>query len=190
METTRDLRRRLGKLIARRNAALERLTGLKLEVVGAGRTANATEEARTHLQAVAQEVQHKAHSAVAAVVGRCLTAVFERPYALRIEFEKKRGKTEAVFFYERDGRRVRPGVASGGVMQVASLALRLASLVMTLPPADKFLTLDEPFLGLHKNNSPRVGALVETLASELDCQFLLATHSESLMFGKVVDLGG
>src|SRR5205085_6816592 len=125
-----------------------------------------TEAARRILQETAEKMQNKAHKQVAKVVSRCLSAVFEEPYELKIQFEQKRGKTEAEFVYIRNGNEVRPLVTSGGVLSVVGLALRLAGLMMNMPPARKLLILDEPLAGLSKTNLEKMGVLLETLSRE------------------------
>lgn len=140
------------------------------------------------LQQLAQQIQQKAHKQIAKVVSKCLSAVFKEPYELRIEFERKRGKTEANFIYLRDGYKVNPRLTSGGVRDVTALALRLASLVMALPPRRRLLILDEPFKGVSGENLQKVAVLLETLSQDLKCQFILVTHNPTLEVGKVIQL--
>lgn len=142
------------------------------------------EEAQGVLQELAQGVQQKANTQIAQVGSKCLSAVFENAYKLNITFERRRGKTEADFTYERDGRRLIPGVDSGGVLDVTSLSLRLASLAFSLPAGEKFLALDEPFRMVGDKNMQRVALLLEVLAREMGVQFLVATHNKSLDLGK------
>jgi DNA repair exonuclease SbcCD ATPase subunit len=147
-------------------------------------------EARDFLQRMAAAVETLAHHQVARVMSRCLSTVFDDPYELHIDFDRKRGKTEAVFYYTRHGRRINPHTASGGVRQVAALAGRLADLALSTPPARQLLVLDEPFLGVSDANMPKMGALVLALSRELGVQFVIATHSRSLRVGDVVEVQG
>lgn len=145
-------------------------------------------KAQDILQRLAEEVQTTVHRQVAAVVSRCLTAVFEEPYELRIEFDRKRGKTEATFVFYKSGNRVLPRVTSGAARQVVGLALRVVSLLMSNPPRRRLLILDEPFRGLSKENLQKMALLLEALSRELDMQFIVCTHDEELMIGEVVRL--
>jgi DNA repair exonuclease SbcCD ATPase subunit len=174
--------------VAKRQAAENAVAAEKDALKSALDAEAAASDARTFVQKVAQHVQHETHRQVGRVVSRCLTAVFPRRYELKIEFVKLRGKTEAKFVYECDGRRLDPRTNSGGVRDVTALALRLAELVLTLPPARKFLALDEPFVSLSAGNLQRMASLIESLSEELGVQFLVATHSDSLKIGKVVQL--
>ncbi len=167
------------------------VTSIKLEkesLAAAEESVKNLLEAQKILQNAAKAVQNKAHRQISRIVSRCLTAVFEKPYELRIEFEAKRGKTEAKFVYLCDGRISDPHTDSGGVMEVASLALRLAALTLTMPPARKLLVLDEPFVGISAGNLPKMALLLETLSKELDMQIIVVTHSNALEIGDQVQL--
>lgn len=145
-------------------------------------------QAQQHLQEIAQQVQDYSHSQIAQIVSKCLSAVFEIPYEFRIEFEKKRGKTEARFVYYQNGYRLSPLLTSGGVRNVTSFALRVASLVLSNPPMRRLLVLDEPFTGVDVCNRPKIKALLEMLAEEMGMQIIMITHDEELAIGKVVEI--
>lgn len=147
------------------------------------------EQARCILQEVSQAVQQMAHSRIAEVVSRCLEAVFDDPYEFRIKFDTKRGRTEAQLVFVRDGVEVDPMSASGGgVVDVASFALRLACLSLSRPPLRKLLVLDEPFKFVSQEYRRRIRVLLETLAKEMEFQFFFVTHIPDLQCGKVVSI--
>ena len=147
------------------------------------------EEAQQILQAVVQTVQREIHTRVASVVCRCLEAVFDEPYEFRIHFERKRGQTEARLVFVRDGAEIDPISASGGgVVDVASFALRLACLMLTRPPVRRLVVLDEPFKFVSKGYRPAVRAMLETLSTEMGVQFVVVTHIDELRTGTVIDL--
>ena len=148
------------------------------------------EEARKLVQIAAQAIQNKVHQKLSSVVTRCLKAVFgEEGYEFRINFLQKRGKTEAQLVFLRNGKEVDPTFSSGGgVLDVASFALRLSCLMLYKPPKRKFLSLDEPWKHLSSEYRPAVKTLIETLAKELDFQFLIVTHSPEFAFGNVVEI--
>jgi ABC-type glutathione transport system ATPase component len=143
-------------------------------------------EAQQILQNLAEKVQLTVHQQVARVVSRCLSGVFEEPYELVIEFDKKRGKTEATFAFYKGSNRVLPRVTSGGVRDVVSLALRIVSLLLSPDRPRRLLVLDEPFRGVSAENLSRVAALLDTLAEELDFQFIIVTHNQALEVGDVI----
>lgn len=161
------------------------------------KTATSTRRAQEILQACAERVQAKAHKQIVAVVTRCLRAVFgttgPNAYEFRIDFLRKRGKTEADMYFVKNGEREDPrdGVP-GGVLDVAAFALRVAEVLMQRPPVRRLLILDEPFKfpSLRRNYRERVKDLVTALAEELDFQFIIVTHDPVFEVGKVIDLGG
>ena len=149
------------------------------------------EEAQRLLQGIAQDVQQRSHEAVAALVTRCLKTVFgeEYGYEFRINFEQRRGRTEADLVFVREGKETDPATASGGgVVDLASFALRLSCLLLSRPAKRRVLVLDEPFRCLSKNHSSTVRELIETLAKECVIQFIIVTHDDQLACGKVIEL--
>ena len=147
-------------------------------------------EAQELAQAVALIVQQQAHDQIAKVVSRCLTEVFDEPYVFRIHFERKRGRTQARLAFERDGMEVDPMTASGGgIIDVASFALRLSCLVLNKPPLRRVLVMDEPFKYVSEEYRERVKILLETLAVEMSVQLILVTHITELQIGTVYEIG-
>lgn len=116
--------------------------------------------------------------------------VMRPAYDFRIEFVKRRNKTEADLYFERDGNRYEYGQVGGGVLDVAAFALRLASLVLRRPPVRKVLVLDEPakMLSERGGNLERFCDLLVTLADETGFQFIIVSHNQKLEIGKVVRL--
>ncbi len=147
------------------------------------------EQALQFIKDLVQSVQEQTHSKVSAIVTRCLGAVYDDPYQFRIELEQRRGKTEAFLVFERDGVVVDPSTASGGgVVDVASFALRLACILLHRPQVRRIMIMDEPFKFVDRQALPRVRKLLETLADELNFQFVLVTHIPELVCGEVVEL--
>lgn len=143
------------------------------------------------VQEIAEEVQNKAHKQIASVVSRCLEAVFgEDAYEFEIRFSRKRGKTEAQLVFVRDGQvREDPLREVGlGVLDVASVALRLSCLMLSLPRKRRLVCLDEPYKHLSKQYRPAIRDLLLVLAKEMGFQFILSTHSMEIAAGTVVEL--
>jgi hypothetical protein len=153
------------------------------------------EEAQQIIQLVSVAIQQEAHDKIASVVSRCLEAIFDEPYEFKINFERKRGKTEAVLTFVRGGMTLTDPLneAGGGVIDVAAFALRLACLVLERPVRRRLLVLDEPFSGIRGAvYRQRMRGLVETLASEFDVQFILNIDADvypEFMLGNVIELG-
>ena len=141
-------------------------------------------------QRIAAEVQQQAHAAIASIVSRCLSAVFHDPYEFRIEFERKRGRTEAKLSFHRDGIEVDPLDGSGGgVVDVAAFALRLACVLLHRPQLRPVIIADEPFRNVDADNIVRVRELLHRLAADLGVQLILVTHVAGLMDDDTIWLG-
>lgn len=171
-----------------RNHTLLRIEEETKALQAAREQVQATQKAQAFLQELAQAVQQQAIAHIASVVSRCLSAVFGGKYELEIQFVKVRGRTEAKLLYRKCGHFIDPDVDSGGVRELTALALRLASLLLVLPPTDRVLDLDEPFAGISATNMPKIAQLLKTLSEELGVQFIIRTHSPCLTIGKIVRL--
>ena len=151
---------------------------------------NAT-KAQKIIQIVAETVQKQVHKKIAGVVTRCLETVFgeDDAYEFEIQFEQKRGKTEANLFFVRNGKEIDPtGGAGGGVVDVAAFALRLSCLLLSQPARRRLLVLDESFKMLSETFRPAVRELLMALARDMNVQIIMITHSMELVAGKVVVL--
>lgn len=152
-----------------------------------------TNKAQQILQDIAKAVQEKVHTGIAKIVTRCIQTVFqddpEGTCEFQIKFERKRGKTEARLVFTRDGEEFNPiEEDSGGYVDVAAFALRLACICMEKPRRRKVLFLDEPFKFVSEEYRPYIGQLLLDLAKELDFQIVMVTHLTELQIGHVVRL--
>lgn len=185
-----DLRKIVDGKLADQRAAVSAHVAAQSAYMEAEDNLTEINEAHEIIQLVAQAVQQEAHSQIAGVVSRCMEAVFDEPYEFKINFDRKRGRTEAALTFVREDLEVDPLTASGGgVVDVASFALRLACLVLARPQIRRLLCLDEPFRFVSKDYRPRVRALMEGLAKEMNVQIIQVTHIDELRCGTVVELG-
>jgi DNA repair exonuclease SbcCD ATPase subunit len=144
-------------------------------------------EAQQILQHLAQATQQHVHNQIARIVSSCLSSVFDNPYEFCIQFERKRGRTEAQLRFRRQGLDMDPLTSSGGgVVDVAAFALRLACLLLHRPRLRKLLVLDEPFRFVSAEYRPRIRAMLEALATDTGVQILMVTHDEAYTVGKVL----
>jgi hypothetical protein len=183
--------RRVAELNVSFSRAISTVERETAALVDAERKLSSIREAQRIVQAVAAEVQREAHDRIASVVTRCLEAVFSDPYEFRIRFDKKRGKTEAVLELSRDGENFDDPLneVGGGVIDVASLALRLACVAISKPPRRRVLLLDEPWSNVRgEGNRLRTRRVLATLADEFGVQFVLNTDIPDYRMGQVVEM--
>ena len=162
---------------------------LKADLRDAEKQVDLARSAQEIIQFVAQAVQQKAHERIAKVVSSCLSSVFSDPYEFRIEFERKRGRTEAALRFVRRGLDVDPMESSGGGMiDVAAFALRVACLIMHRPRLRQILVLDEPFKFVSAEYRENVRSMLEKLSTDLGLQIIMVTHIDEIATGKIVRL--
>ena len=150
------------------------------------------EEARVIAQTVAQTVQQQAHNKISNVVTKCLQTVFNGKdrYSFKINFERKRGRTEADLILIKNGHEISDPLTgdSGGVVDIAAFALRISCLILSKPTLRRVVLLDEPFKYIDIDNRENAKILLETLSKDLGIQFIMVTHDDEFKIGKVIKL--
>jgi len=138
------------------------------------------EKAQALIQQVAKETQESLKFHLEDIVQLAIDAVFPGEYDFKVNFEIKRGKTEAQLTFLRNGVSIDPQDSSGGgVSDVCSFALRLA--VWSLGRTRKFIVLDEPFRLLSRDLRPKASEMLKKLSKRLKLQVVIVSHEENLV---------
>ena len=141
-----------------------------------------SEKAQAILQLVAKETQEQLEYKISELVSLCLSAIFDNPYKLVLEYEIKRGKTEANLLFKRSQNTIKPLLASGGgAVDVASFGLRLAIWSLKQPRNRNTIVLDEPFRFLSKQHQEKASQLLSEISSKLGLQIIMVTHNEEFI---------
>lgn len=154
-------------------------------------TKEALAEVAEATKALALQCQQQAKASLEQFVTRCLADIFpENRYRFEMLYERKRDQSEVRFLLvDDDGNTYEPLKANGGgVVDIIAFALRLATLVLSMPRPAQVLILDEPFRFISAEHRGRVAALLDSLASELGFQFIMVTHIPELARGNVIEL--
>jgi len=142
------------------------------------------EKARAILQLVAKETQEQLEYKISELVSLGLSAIFDNPYELVLDYEIKRGKTEANLLFKRGTNTVRPLLASGGgAVDVAAFGLRVAIWSLKTPRSRNTIILDEPTKHLSKGKnvySEKFGKLLSELSKKMGIQFIVVTHDKQI----------
>lgn len=178
------------ELSFRINHLKESLTTEEKALKKAEKTLTRSQDAQEILQHLAQAIQQRAHDKISEVVSHCLSAVFgDDAYTFKIEFERKRGRTEAHLRFVRGDLDVDPMTASGGgVIDVAAFALRIACLMLHRPRLSRVVILDEPFRFVSSQYQDGVRTMLEELSKEMGLQIIFITHNENLATGNIIEL--
>jgi len=141
-----------------------------------------SEKAQAIIQNVAKKTQAQLEFHISDIVSMALDTIFDNPYKFKIEFVLKRNKTECELLFEKDREKINPLSASGGgVVDIASFALRIALWTLQRPQSRNTIILDESFKFVSKDLLPRVGLLLRKLSQKLNLQIILVTHLSELI---------
>ena len=159
------------RLTRERTTLLERLTQEEESLVE-------WERARDLLVQVLLSTQGKVQSFVEEVATLALSTIYGNGYSFELDYDTKRNQVEATPWIVRDGERYSPrDEVGGGVLDVASLALRMALWAVTEPRPSATFLLDEPSKFLSEDLQADFGRMLSELGRMLGAQFVVVTHS-------------
>ncbi len=132
-------------------------------------------QAQKILQIIAKQTQDQIIFHISDIVTLALNSIFDEPYEFKLDFVEKRGKTEADIYFLKDNKKIDPMTASGGgVVDVASIALRIA--LWSLSNRSNTIIMDEPAKFVSKNYINRVAEMLKMLSTKLKLQLIIVTH--------------
>ena len=109
-----------------------------------------------------------------------LQAVFEEDYQFIIDFDIKRNKVEAKLSLKLRGEETDPkDSCGGGVLDVASFALRVVLWSIENPKSSNVIILDECFKFLH-GKMENASQLLKKLSKDLNIQFIIVSQLDEL----------
>lgn len=136
----------------------------------------AIEKAQAIIQEVAKSTQENLKFHIEDIVQMGLDICFD-DIKFVLDFELKRGRTEANIYFEVNDEKINPMDAfGGGVLDIVSFSLRVAC--WSLSNKDNTLILDEPIKNLDAENMPKAIELLKQLSEKLGIQFIVITHND------------
>ena len=174
-----EYRTRLQRLQGQRDRLKQDAQKYRAEAEKWTREALWSEEARVRMQTVAQDTQRQLEYHISEPVSLAQAAVFPDPYALKVVFDMKRGKTECSLAYVRDGREYRDVLFSvgGGAADVGAFALQVAALTLARPRPRMVLLADEPLKWLKGGDLPEKGAeMIGLVSRQVGVQVICISH--------------
>lgn len=154
----------------------KRVSELSTNLLLKNRELGRYERAIEIVKQVGLQTQKQLEFVLAEQVSMALAAVFDDPYQLVVNFQSKRGKTEAELLFSRRKLLVPPiGFVGFGAIDVAALALRLAYWTMkTSGKTRSVLLLDEPFARLKgQQANMRALSLLNEISKQLKIQIIM-----------------
>lgn len=138
------------------------------------------EKAQAFIQKIAKETQSKIRFHIEDIVQLALDTCFLNKYEFIIDFVVERNKTVAKILFKEHGKEIDPMNSSGGgVVDIASFALRLAA--WSLSKTRPIIILDEPFKFLSRDLHIRAGEIMRQLSDKLKLQIIMVTHNPSMV---------
>ncbi len=144
------------------------------------------EKVRLLLQEAAGHAREQGRRQVEYMVTQALQFVFGGNIAFKVVIEEKRDRPEAEFLvcssYGEDLRvETAPQDArGGGVVDVISLALRLALLHAFRPPVGGPVILDEPAKHVSEEYSSQVAHFLKSFSQSMGRQIIMVSHNQHL----------
>jgi DNA repair ATPase RecN len=138
--------------------------------------------ARDIVTEVLAATQQEVVDVIEDLVTLALRAVLDESYSFELELEVARNAASATPYVVINGQRYSPrGELGGTVVDVISLALRMAMWALSSPqPAGVFI-LDEPGKHISRDKQERFGRLIKQLSDLLDVQFLIVSHDAGII---------
>jgi DNA repair exonuclease SbcCD ATPase subunit len=139
-------------------------------------------KARALIQHAAQITQQNLEYHISHLISLALAAVWTDPYNFKVNFVKRRNKTECDLKLERNGEELDPVFASGGgVCDVVAFALQIAFLTMNKSNRKVFIT-DEPFSFLHSPTLQKnCSEMVKTISEKTGIQIIMVSDQSNII---------
>lgn len=169
----------------RKEKLIERLEESNEELNNVNRVTELLEQVTILFQKTSVFAREQAKVQIESLVTKCLQYVFNTNIKFVIEIEELRNKANAEFYIitEADEMviKTKPEQSrGGGVVDIVSLALRIAFLQIHKPPIDGPLLLDEPAKHVSDDYIYNVGDFLQQTSDMFNRQILMVTHNQHL----------
>ena len=136
-------------------------------------------------QKTSEFAREQAKVQIESLVTKCLQFVFETEIEFLIEIEELRGKANAEFYVVNESEntiiKTKPELSrGGGVVDIVSLALRIAFLQTHKPRIEGPLILDEPAKHVSNDYIYNVADFLKQTSDLFDRQIIMVTHDDHL----------
>lgn len=143
------------------------------------------EQVRLLLQKTAEFTRERSRQQIEQLVTNCLQYIFDSNLEFKIEISESRGRPEAEFFVvsniDGDKIKTRPQEArGGGIVDIISLALRVAMLQSSAPDIEGPLILDEPAKHVSEEYIVHVAEFLKQVNIMFGRQIIMVTHNRHL----------
>jgi len=139
-------------------------------------------EARDVANAAMMATQTKVKEFIEEIVSLAIQAVFGSDYRFIVNYQIKRGKSEAYLFVEKNGElRNIEDDEGGGMADVAALGLRAVLYALAQPRPRQLLVLDEPGTKVSVDKQAIFAEMLKKLSEVLNVELIVVSHSEDVI---------
>lgn len=170
----------------KKNALLAIRQGKQGELEACQKDSQLLDQVMILYQNTSQFARTQATKQIESIVTSCLQNIFPEPYQFQVELTEKRGMPHGDFYIETpygDGTiSTQPEFArGGGVVDIISLALRIAFLETTRPKITGPLMLDEPGKHVSTEFIENLGMFLSQSSKVSQRQMIMVTHNPHLL---------
>lgn len=117
-------------------------------------------------------------------VSLCLSIVFGDEYKLSIDYDIKRGRSEANISILKGEEKLDPkDEVGGGVIDVASIGMRLVLWLLSVPRTAPIFIFDEPFRFVSRDLTDKIVDMLREVCEVFGAQIIMVSHNEELIDG-------
>ena len=180
-----DLKGFIARETGKKEKLVEQLNDSKSEFVLISNNIELLEKVVLLFQKTSEFAREQAKAQIESLVTKCLQFIFESNIEFLIELEELRNKANAEFYViSANGDTIiktKPELSrGGGVVDIVSLALRIAFLQIHKPRIEGPLILDEPAKHVSEDYIFNVGDFLKQTSEMFNRQIIMVTHNQHL----------
>ena len=180
-----ELKSYLSKESGKREKIIEEINDSSKKIIEINANIELLEKVNILLQKTSEFAREQAKTQIEILVTNCLQYVFESNIEFKIEIEELYGKPNAEFYVitNADGCiiKTKPELSrGGGVVDIISLALRIAFLQVHKPLVEGPLILDEPAKHVSEDFIFNVADFLKKTSEMFNRQIIMVTHNNHL----------
>jgi DNA repair exonuclease SbcCD ATPase subunit len=165
-----------------RNLLVSQLDGIRSQLEELNAFYTDSMKARAIIQDAGKKTQQQLEYHISSIVTTAIMSVFEEDIEFQVEFVERRGKTEADFWFIKNGEKIKPIASSGGgLLDITSFALRIS--FWNLKKTRAVMIFDEPMRFLSKDLVPKAIEMIKMLSEKLGLQFIMVSHIADFIEG-------
>ncbi|MDR7869962.1 MAG: ATPase [Tissierellaceae bacterium] len=175
----------LAKESGKKEKLIEQLNESKSELIIVSDSIELLDKVVILYQKTSEFAREQAKIQIESLVTKCLQFIFESNIEFVIEIEELRNKANAEFYVLNENEdtiiKTKPELSrGGGVVDIVSLALRIAFLQIYKPKIEGPLILDEPAKHVSDDYIVNVGDFLKQTSEMFNRQIIMVTHNQHL----------